>query len=254
MNLHKLVLSGILCACLLSLALPGQTITGAITGTVTDPSGAVVPNGKVSATNQGTNVSYEAQSNEAGIYNLLFLPIGDYAVSVSAPGFKKSSLGPFKLEGNQTARVDIKLEVGDTTQVVEVKDVAPILQTETTQTGDTINTGQLTSLPLKGRNFVSLTLLVPGSVSTNPDGTNSRFGARPFVNGNREQTNNFMLDGVDVNDSIDNRVGYSPNVDALEEVKVLTGNAAADYGNAGGATVMMQLKSGTNQVSRTVSA
>ena len=247
MNLHKLVLSGILCACLLSLALPGQTITGAITGTVTDPSGAVVPNAKVSATNQGTNVSYDAQSNESGIYNLLFLPIGDYTVSVSASGFKKSSLGPFKLEGNQTARVDIKLEVGDTTQVVEVKDVAPILQTETTQTGDTINTGQLTSLPLKGRNFVSLTLLVPGSVSTNPDGTNSRFGARPFVNGNREQTNNFMLDGVDVNDSIDNRVGYSPNVDALEEVKVLTGNAAADYGNAGGATVMMQLKSGTNQ-------
>ena len=76
---------------------------------------------------------------------------------------------------------------------------------------------------------------------------NGRLGARPYVNGNREQTNNFMLDGVDVNDSIDNRVGYSPNVDALQEVKVLTGNAAAEFGNAGGATVMLQLKSGTNQ-------
>lgn len=247
MNLSKIVFSTILCACLLALALPGQTITGAITGTVTDPSGAVVPNAKVTATNRATNVSTDVQSNDAGVYNLLFLPIGEYTVSVSASGFKKSSLGPFKLEGNQTARVDVKLEVGDTTQVVEVKDVAPILQTETTQTGDTINTTQLTSLPLKGRNFVSLTLLVPGAISPNPEGMTSRLGARPYVNGNREQTNNFMLDGVDVNDSIDNRVGYSPNVDALEEVKVLTGNAAADYGNAGGAAVMMSLKSGTNQ-------
>jgi WD40 repeat protein len=139
MNLTKIVLSTILCACLLALSLPGQTITGAITGTVTDPSGAVVPNAKITATNQATNVSTDVQSNEAGVYNLLFLPIGHYTVSVSASGFKKSSLGPFKLEGNQTARVDIKLEVGDTTQVVEIKDVAPILQTETTQTGDTIN-------------------------------------------------------------------------------------------------------------------
>ncbi|MBI4891011.1 MAG: TonB-dependent receptor [Acidobacteria bacterium] len=247
MNKTKLVLTGILCACLLALSLPGQTITGTITGTVTDPSGAVVPNVKVSATNKATNVSTDATSNEAGVYNLLFLPIGEYSLSATASGFKKATMGPFRLEGSQTARVDVKLEVGDTTQVVEVQGVAPVLQTETTQTGETLSTGQLTSLPLKGRNFVSLTLLVPGSVSTNPDGTNSRFGARPFVNGNREQTNNFMLDGVDVNDSIDNRVGYSPNVDALEEVKVLTGNAAADYGNAGGATVMMQLKSGTNQ-------
>lgn len=127
--------------------------------------------------------------------------------------------------------MDVKLEVGDTTQTVEISDVAPVLQTETTQTGDTLTAAKLTSMPLKGRNFVALTLLVPGAISTDPDGTNNRFGARPFVNGNREQTNNFTLDGVDVNDSIDNRVGYSPNVDALEEVKVLTGNAAADYGN-----------------------
>ena len=206
---------------------PAQTITASITGTVTDPQGAVVPNAKVVGTNTGTNVTFTASSNESGLYNLLFLPVGVYNVLVEGKGFKKSQVGPFRLEVNQTARVDFRLELGDTTQLVEVTDVAPVLQTESTQTGDTLGSDKLTSIPLNGRNFVSLTLLIPGAVSPNPSGMNGRFGARPYVNGNREQTNNFMLDGVDVNDSIDNRVGYSPNVDALEEVKVLTGNAAA---------------------------
>ena len=243
----------ILCVCLLATLVlliqsaPAQTITATITGTVTDPSGAVVPNVKVTATNTATSVTFEAQTNQSGVYNLLFLPVGSYELSAAASGFKKASLGPFQLEVNQTARVDVKMEVGDTNQVVEVNAVAPILQTESTQTGETLSSNKLTSLPLNGRNFVTLTLLMPGAVSPNPSGMNGRLGARPYVNGNREQTNNFMLDGVDVNDSIDNRVGYSPNVDALEEIRVLTGNAAAEFGNAGGATVMLSLKSGTNQ-------
>lgn len=224
-----------------------QTITAAITGTVADPSGAVVANAKVMATNTGTNVTFDATTNESGVYTFPFLPVGNYNVTVTNAGFKKSVVGPFKLEVNQTARVDVKLELGEATQTVEITDVAPILQTESTQTGDTLSSAKLTNIPLNGRNFVSLTLLVPGAVSPNPSGMNGRLGARPYVNGNREQTNNFLLDGVDVNDSIDNRVGYSPNVDALEEVKVLTGNAAAEFGNSGGATVMLQMKSGTNQ-------
>ncbi|MBL8231933.1 MAG: TonB-dependent receptor [Bryobacterales bacterium] len=224
-----------------------QTITASITGVVTDPSGAVIPKAKVVATNTGTNVTFETVTNDGGLYTFPFLPVGSYSVSVEIAGFKKSVLGPFKLEVNQIARVDAKLELGDATQTVEIKDIAPILQTESTQTGDSLGSEKLTALPLNGRNFVKLTLLIPGAVSPNPEGMNGRFGARPYVNGNREQTNNFMLDGVDVNDSIDNRVGYSPNVDALEEVRVLTGNAAAEFGNAGGATVMLQIKSGTNE-------
>jgi hypothetical protein len=223
-----------------------QTITASITGVVTDPSGAVIPKAKVVATNTGTNVTFETATNDGGLYTFPFLPVGTYNVTVEISGFKKSVLGPFKLEVNQIARVDARLELGDATQTVEIKDIAPILQTESTQTGDSLGSEKLTSLPLNGRNFVKLTLLIPGAVSPNPEGMNGRFGARPYVNGNREQTNNFMLDGVDVNDSIDNRVGYSPNVDALEEVRVLTGNAAAEFGNAGGATVMLQIKSGTN--------
>ena len=237
-------MGALLCAASLASA---QTITAAITGTVNDPSGSIVPNAKVIATNTGTNVSFETATNESGLYTFPFVPTGNYTVAVSNAGFKKSVVGPFKLEVNQTARVDIKLEIGETTQTLEITDVAPILQTESTQTGSTLSSAKLTNIPLNGRNFVSLTLLVPGAVSPNPSGMNGRLGARPYVNGNREQTNNFLLDGVDINDSIDNRVGYSPSVDALDEVKVLTGNAAAEFGNAGGATVILQMKSGTNQ-------
>lgn len=236
--------------CLFSSVASGQTITGTITGTVSDATGAVIPNVKVAATNVDTNLSYNTQSNAAGVYNLLFLPVGSYNISVEAPSFRKMTLGPFKLEVDQTARVDFKMEVGQLTESIEIKGVAPILQTETTQTGDTITSTQATTLPLNGRNFLSLTLLVPGAITPNPNSftspSRSFGGGRPYVNGNREQTNNFLLDGVDINESIDNLVGYNPNVDALEEIKVLTGNAAAEFGNSTGAVVNMTLKSGTN--------
>lgn len=212
----------------------GQTMTGAITGTLRDPSGAVVPKVKITATNNTTSLTYSTTSNEAGVYNLLFLPIGSYNVAAEIQGFKRTTLGPFALEINQTARVDIQLEVGDTTQSVEIKDIAPTLQTESTQTGDALSSSKLTTIPLNGRNFASLTMLIPGAISTSPNAMNTsgRFqgsGSRPQVNGNREQTNNFLLDGVDVNDSIDNRIGYSPNVDAVEEVKVITGSGATAF-------------------------
>ncbi len=233
----------------LCLCLNAQTITGTFTGTVTDVTGAVIPNVKVTATNTGTSLSNSATTNRYGVYNLLFLPVGAYELSAESAGFKKAQLGPFTLETNQIARVDIKLEIGDASQSVNVEATGVALQTESTQTGDTLSSAKLTSLPLNGRNFTSLTLLVPGAITTDPQAvaTSQRFQGRPFVNGNREQTNNFMLDGVDVNDSMDNRIGYQPSVDALEEVRVLTGNIGADYGNAGGASVMLSIKSGTNQ-------
>ncbi len=228
-----------------------QNITGSITGTVTDSTGASVPNAKVVATNAGTGLTYTAVTNSAGVYNLPFLALGSYNVVAENSGFKKSAVGPFTLEVNQIARVNFKLEVGELSQTVEVSGAAPILQTESTATGDAINSTKLTALPLNGRNFASLTLLIPGAISTNPGlmNTSSRFqgsGSRPQVNGNREQTNNFLLDGVETGETVGNRVGYQPSVDALEEVKVITGNGGGEYGNVGGASVVMTLKSGTN--------
>jgi len=227
-----------------------QTITGALTGTVTDPSGAVIPDVKVTATNRATNLEYNAASNTAGVYNLLFLPVGSYNLSAESAGFKKTVLGPFTLEVNQTARVDIGMQVGEITQSVEIVGVAPILQTESTQTGDVITGTTTTALPINGRSYVSLTLLVPGSITPNPGSFTSPSrtfsGGRPYVNGNREQGNNFLLDGVDSNETVGNVVGYNANIDAIGEIKIITGNAPAEFGNAMGATVNATLKSGTN--------
>src|SRR5215813_14043727 len=235
-----------------SSVISAQTITGSITGTVTDPSKAVVANVKVVATNTGTNLTYATNTNEVGVYNLLFLPVGQYTVSATAQGFKKAAIGPFALEVNQIARLDVKLEVGEVSQSVEITGVAPILQTESTQTGGSLTADTVSSIPLNGRNFASLTQLIPGAISTSPNAMNTSgrvqgSGSRPQVNGNREQTNNFLLDGIDNNDSIDNRIGYQPNVDALQEVKVITGNGSSEFGNVGGAIVNTTLKGGTNQ-------
>src|SRR5215470_20052723 len=219
-----------------SSVVSAQTITGSITGTVTDPSKAVVTDVKVVATNTATNLTYPTTTNEAGVYNLLFLPVGQYTVSATASGFKKAVLGPFSLDVNQIAKVDVALEVGEVTQSVEITGVAPILQTESTATGDSLTADKLSSIPLNGRNFASLTQLIPGAISTSPNAMNTSgrvqgSGSRPQVNGNREQTNNFLLDGVETGETVGNRIGYQPNVDALEEVKVITGNGGGEYGN-----------------------
>jgi Carboxypeptidase regulatory-like domain len=247
-----MLLKSAVLAVLFTSVLSAQTITGSITGVVTDPSSSVIPNVKIVATNTGTNLAYPTTTNEAGVYNLVFLPVGRYTVSASAQGFKQTLLGPFALDVNQIAKVDVKLEVGEVTQSVEITGIAPVLQTESTATGDSLTAEKLSSIPLNGRNFASLTMLIPGAISTSPNAMNTSgraqgSGSRPQVNGNREQTNNFLLDGIDNNDSIDNRIGYQPNVDALQEVKVITGNGSSEFGNVGGAIVNATLKGGTNQ-------
>src|SRR5215207_4713471 len=191
--MRKIVVSSIIFLCLAAIS-SAQTITGTITGTVSDASGAVVPNVKITATNEATGVQTAVTSNRAGIYSLPFLPVGQYTVAAEGSGFKKSLVGPFPVETNQVVRMDIALQVGAVAETVEVTAIAPPLQTETTQTGLTLGSKRLTDLPLNGRNVVSAMLLIPGAVQTNPGSVNtaSRFSGRAFVNGNREQTNNFL--------------------------------------------------------------
>lgn len=247
----------ILLACLLiglafssSPVVVAQTVTATLTGNVSDQSGAVVPNVKVLATHQGTKIEYNAESNDSGIYTIPFLPIGEYVVTAELSGFKKLVTNPIKLEVNQIARVDLKLELGEVTQVVDVTGVAPVLQTESTTVGQVISGNTTVNLPLNGRNFQQLTLLVPGAVAPNMRRFNSpedNASARPYVNGNREQGNAFLLDGVSVDETIDNRIGYRPNVDAIAEFKIETNNSSAEFGNVTGAITNMSIKSGTNE-------
>jgi hypothetical protein len=240
-------------ACTLASIAPaifGQTITGSITGTVSDASGAVVSGAKVTAVNTGTGVTSDTVANGSGIYKLPFLQIGQYKVTAEAPGFSPQTYGPFNLEVSQEAKVDIKLVVGSATQSVVVTEVAPILNTENAATGDTITAAAATEAPINSRNFSSLTTLVAGAISPNPQALNNvgrgQYNGGFFVNGNREQTNNYTLDGADINEAIDNYIGYSPNVDAIGEMRIITGNGTAEYGNANGGQVVMVTKSGTH--------
>jgi Carboxypeptidase regulatory-like domain/TonB dependent receptor len=228
-----------------------QTGAASITGLVTDTSGAAAPGVTVTATNQATNVDYTAVSNSAGNYTITTVPIGTYVVKAALTGFKTTTWKGVGLEAKQIARLDFKLEVGALEDSIEVIGQSPVLQTESATVGEVLSAKTIESLPLNGRNTSQLALLLPGAVTPNPGGqtdtTNRGAGARPYVNGNREQTNNFMVDGVEVNDTMDNRVGYQPSPDALAEISVETNNYAADIGNVAGGVISNVIKSGANQ-------
>ena len=240
---------------LLALMVPAsalaQTGAASITGLVTDSTGAAVPGVTVTATNTATNVTYTAVSNEAGNYTIASVPVGSYVVKAELTGFRTATRSSLSFEARQIARLDFKMDVGSVNETVEVEGTSPILQSESATVGEVISGNTVQSLPLNGRNIAQLPLILPGSTTYNPRGF-TNIGAvnsnRPFVNGNREQTNNFTVDGLDVNESIDNRIAYSPIPDAVAEISVETNNYSADQGNVGGAIVSSVIKSGTNQL------
>jgi hypothetical protein len=226
-----------------------QTGAASLTGIVTDQSGAAVPGATVTATNQATNVAYTAVSNEVGNYTVTSLPVGNYVVKAELSSFKTTVTRAMQLEARQTVRLDFKLELGSLEETVEVSAESQVLQTESATVGEVISGTTLQALPLNGRNTGQLSLLLTGVVTPNPSGFTAirNFGSgRPFVNGNREQTNNYTIDGVDMNESIDNLVAYQPSPDALAEISVETNNYAADTGNVAGAVISNVIKSGTN--------
>src|SRR5258706_4301633 len=227
-----------------------QTGAASITGLLVDQSGAAAPGVSVTATNQATNVPYTAVSNSAGNYSIQSVPVGTYVVKAELSGFKTATTKPFVLEAKQIARLDLKLELGSLEDKVEVTAEAPVLQTETATVGEILSGKTAESRPLNGRFSSSLALLLPGAITPTPgaktDATSRGAGARPYVNGNREQTNNFMVDGVEINDTMDNRVGYQPSPDALAEISVETNNYSADTGNVAGGVISNVIKSGAN--------
>lgn len=233
-----------------------QTITGSISGEVTDPTGAVVPNAKVTAENVDTGVKTQVTTNAAGVYSIRFLPIGHYKVLVEAQGFSSEAVPPFTLEINQTVKLNESLSVGATTTVEVDSGSAPILNTTDGTLGITVSTNEIATLPLNGRNFSSVTLFQPGAVTTSPQGfagtnaieRNTGPSGVASINGNRTVANNYTLDGIDINEGQNNLIGYTPSPDALAEIKVISANAPATYGNVNGGDVVSVLKSGTNQL------
>ena len=246
----------VLCCFMLVLLLWGQNsvvaqdVTATIAGTVTDQSGAAIAGATVTAKSVERGTTFKEVTNDAGIYRITQLPVGNYDLRVQKDGFQTTVHPVFTLSLNQIARIDFELKLGQVTQTVEVSGATPILKTEATQVDTIIDSSTNDALPLATRNYVELTLLSPGAVHPDPsmfnNGDNVNTGARPFINGNREQANNFLLDGMDNNEVSDNLLGYTPAPDAIEEFNLITNNAPAEFGNFMGGIVSVTLKSGTN--------
>jgi len=254
----KSKLCRILFVCLLALwvcvpAALTQTVTGSITGVVTDSSGAVVSEARIVAHALDTGVDTAATTNAEGVYHIRFLPIGRYQVTVQANGFETATIPPFTLEVLQVATFNVTLQVGSTSTTVSVSAAAPILNTDNPTINSTFTSNTIQNLPLNGLDFAALTLYVPGSVNT--AGTagmtsierSTFYTDTPNMNGNRAQANNFTLEGIDMNETFNNLIAYSPAPEALAEVKVITANSPAEFGNVNGGGIVNVLKSGSNQ-------
>jgi hypothetical protein len=186
----------------------------------------------------------------AGLYEFPAIPVGKMQVEVAAAGFAKEVRSPFTLVLNQVARVDFHLKLGAVNTTVTVTDAPPLLQTGSTELGTLIDSSAATSLPLATRDVNQLTLLAPGVLTSNIfafQSPQTTFGTgRPYVNGAREQDNNFTLDGMDINQPDNNDVSYTPSPDAVQEFNIIVSNAAADFGNYAGGVIVESMKSGTN--------
>ena len=243
-------LCGVACIAGLSQAVFAQEVTASIVGTVTDPSGAPVSGATVTATDVDRGTVLTTKTNDDGTYNITRLPIGKYTVKVGAAGFQTVSHEAFTLVLNQSARVDVQLKVGQASETVEVSGQMPLLKTESTDVSTLIDANTNVSLPLASRNYLQLTLLAPGSTNVDPDSMRqpqTMLGAgRPYINGNREQANEYLLDGIINSEDKNNEVGYTPGIDAIQEFNLISQNASAEFGNYQGGIVSASIKSGTN--------
>src|SRR5882724_12013507 len=255
-NFHRALTAGALFLCCWIIlagvtAAYAQEAGGAITGTVVDPNGAPVQGANVTAKDVERGTMLTTQSNDTGAFNFTHVPVGTYEVKVQAKGFRLALQQAFALVLNQTARLNFQLKVGEVTETIEVTAGAPILQTDTSSLGSVLEARTVQELPLSTHNINQLTLVAnAGVITPNIFGfqaAQNTFGTgRPYVNGAREQENNFILDGMDNNQPDNNDVGYVPAPDAVEEFNLITGSAPADFGNYLGGVVNVTVKSGTN--------
>ncbi len=235
-------------------ALFGQFESGTVLGTVHDPSGANVVGANVTLDNTKTGVALQTKTDSNGDYEFVNARLGTYRVTVEAAGFQTATTDSFDLTVNARQRVDLTLQVGQTSQNITVSGAAELLETENSARGQVISPKQIVDLPLNGRSYADLTLLVPG-VAKSPleNQTDNNRDASFNVNGQRSELNNFLLDGIDNNAYGTSNQGFSnqviqPNPDALAEFKVETNNYSAEYGRATGAVINATIKSGTNQL------
>ena len=243
------VLASVVLSC---LSLSAQQITGSIRGTVTDPSGAVVVGAAVTAWQAETGLSRETITDRSGSYVLLELPIGHYHLKVETKGFQEYLQNGITLNVNETASVSPRLALGSEKQQVLVRADAELIEPTVTSMGKVVQQRELEDLPLNGRNFSQLGLLQPGVVPLTPGiaeaGGSLRNGQAYAVNGQRPESNNFLIDGANNFNGVDGGFVLKPPVDAIAEFRIITLNANAEFGDAVGSTTNIITRSGTNQV------
>src|ERR1700733_4862990 len=239
-----------LMALLTGLNAAGQQITGSIRGTVLDPRGGIVQAPTGTAKQIETGLTRVAVSDRQGEYVLVELPIGHYQLEVQAKGFQKYLQQGISLDVNETAMVNIHLKLGAETQQVEVSADAAFLQSTVSSLGQTVMEREILDLPLDGRNFSQLGLLQPGVVPLTPGlleaGGPARQNQAYAVDGQRPESNNFMIDGADNVSSVDGGFVLKPPIDAIAEFKILSHNANAEFGRNTGSTTNIVTRSGSN--------
>lgn len=236
--------------CTLAALAFGQQGSGTISGTVTDPAGALVAGAEIQIRNAGTNAVFRTSSNGQGFYTAPGLPVGAYVVEASMRGFKRVVRSGITLQVDQKAVVDIALELGATAELVEVVGEAPLVDTSSATVGKVVENRRIEELPLNGRNTLALTLLTPG-VRSNA-ASSSGFGDRGVevtsvsINNGPNAMNGQVLDGGNNIQTYLGDVNMNPAVDAIQEFKVQTNTMSAEFGFTAGGVVNLATKSGSN--------
>ena len=223
----------------------GQATTGQILGQVTDPTGAVIRGARITTTDEAKGVKFTGVTDGAGNYTVLSLPPGIYSVTVSAPGFAPARIDHAVLAIDQQLALNISLKVGSATTSVSVTEAPPVLQSTTAEVGTVIGHDAIMDMPLAGRDFYGLASLVPG-VDTAVGNNMNAFNFS--VSGQREFSNSIQLDGIESTTNRTQDITVLPNVDSVEEFKVITAAYNAEFGNASGGIVAVQTKAGTNSI------
>ena len=236
--------------CLLTLPLMAQNAS--ILGTVTDAQDAVVPDATVVLTNVDTQFAQTTKSDSSGNYEFSIVRPGQYQLKVEQKGFRTYVQSPITLLVDQRARADVKLEVGETTTLVTVGAEVTAVQTDSSSIGEVVDTKKIVEIPLNGRFFLDLALLTPGTVV--PSTNNRTFLAAPSgigssgINaaGAREDSTNYMFDGINLSDMVQNQITFQPNLDMIQEFKVQTNSFTAEHGRNAGIIINGVSKSGSN--------
>jgi Carboxypeptidase regulatory-like domain/TonB dependent receptor len=250
MQFRRLAPFGLGVILLFSLTAFGQS-TATLQGGVTDPKGAVVPNATVTVRNEATSVERSAQTDSDGNYSIASLPVGTYTIEVQAQGFKRDLVQHFAIEVGRTIQRNFELQVGDVSENITVTADAPVIESATTSVGTVINQRTVQEIPLNGRHFVDLGLLIPGSVTPPQNGflTAPLRGQGSFglnTAGGREDTVNFMINGINLNDMVQNQITFQPSINTVQEFKADNSTFSAEYGRNSGAIVNIATRSGSN--------